>query len=75
MHKNITLNNTYSEYELVLIPALQSRIYELQESFIASRDINDKGLIDNEIQALQNLLRSIFNRKHCLNRLQTIYDS
>lgn len=75
MHKKITLNSTYSEYELLLIPALQSRIFELQESFIVSRDINDKGLIDNEIQALQNLLKSIFNRKLCFNRLQTIYDS
>lgn len=75
MNNNFTLNNTYSNYDLILVPSLKARISELSEDFITSRDITDKRLIENDITYLQDELTTILNNPKCFSRLQTIYDS
>jgi len=75
---NKTLNVTTTidlESLAVLCPLIQDRIFDLQESFTLSSQIDDKRLINNEINYLQDLLNFIETSSDSFNRLQTHFDT
>lgn len=72
MNKNLKL-----DHETNLIPHLVEKLEGLNESFVLSRDISEKGRINHEIDQLYKLLLCVHhdieteNRK---SRLSTPYD-